>query len=114
MHPVESFILMSDTLLFILIPAHPVHVIFLLFHHGIGAPTSHAGFERVKVGGTSGVEVGDFFHQLHHRFFDCNYGTWETPWDSWFGTFHDGTSEGDQLARARRKRILSAETGKPV
>ncbi len=77
MHPVESFILMSDTLLFILIPAHPIHVIFLLFHHGVGAPTSHAGFERLKVGGTSGVEVGDFFHQLHHRFFDCNYGTWE-------------------------------------
>ena len=114
MHLIESFILLSEKLLFILIPAQRVHVIFLLFHHGVGAPTSHAGVERARVGGTSGVEVGDLFHQLHHRFFDCNYGTWETPWDSWFGTFHDGTSEGDRLARARRKRILSAENRKTV
>ncbi len=114
MHPVESFILLSDKLLFILIPAQRVHVIFLLFHHGIGAPTSHAGFQRARVGGNSGVEVGDFFHQLHHRFFDCNYGTWETPWDSWFGAFHDGTSEDDRLASARRNGILSAEDRNPV
>ena len=100
MHPAESFILMSDTLMFLLVPAHPVHVIFLLFHHGVGAPTSHAGFERLKLGRSAGLEVGDFFHQLHHRFFDCNYGTWETPWDRWFGTFHDGTPEG-------RKRVMS-------
>lgn len=46
MHPVESFILMTDTLMFFLVPAHPIHVIFLLFHHGVGAPTSHAGFEK--------------------------------------------------------------------
>lgn len=105
MHPVESFILMTDTLVFLLLPAHPVHVLFLLFHHGLGAPTSHTGFEKVKLGKTAGVEVGDFFHQLHHRFFDCNYGTWETPWDRWFGTFHDGTEEGSARTRERRKRI---------
>ena len=107
MHPVESFILMTDTLIFLLIPAHPIHVIFLLFHHGIGAPTSHAGFEKVKVGKVGRVEVGDFFHQLHHKFFDCNYGTWETPWDSWFGTFHDGTQEGNDLIKERRLKIWS-------
>ncbi|MDG1432118.1 MAG: sterol desaturase family protein [Paracoccaceae bacterium] len=95
MHPVESFLLMFDTMIFFLIPAHPLHVIFLLFHHGIGAPTSHAGFERLKVASTKGVEVGDFYHQLHHRFFDCNYGTFETPWDKWFNTFHDGSDEGN-------------------
>lgn len=70
-------------------------------------PTSHAGFEKVKVGKVGGVEVGDFFHQLHHRFFDCNYGTWETPWDQWFGTFHDGTETGDALLQARKRSGLS-------
>ncbi len=39
------------------------------------------GSKKVKIG-NGGIEVGDFFHQLHHRFFDCNYGTWETPWDT--------------------------------
>lgn len=107
MHPVESFILMSDTVLFLLVPAHPIHVIFLLFHHGVGAPTSHAGFEKVKFGRLASVEVGDFFHQLHHKFFDCNYGTWETPWDKWFGTFHDGTVAADALMKERRRKIWS-------
>ena len=105
MHPVESFFLMFDTMIFFLIPAHPLHVIFLLFHHGIGAPTSHSGFERLKVAGTKGVEIGDFYHQLHHRFFDCNYGTWETPWDKWFNTFHDGSNEVNELVKERRWKI---------
>ncbi|MDA8586326.1 sterol desaturase family protein [Rhodobacteraceae bacterium] len=107
MHPVESFILMTDTLLFLVIPAHPIHVIFLLFHHGVGAPTSHTGFEKLKIGRIGGVEVGDFFHQLHHRFFDCNYGTFETPWDEWFNTFHDGTDSGNELVKERRRKIWS-------
>lgn len=38
MHPVESCILVMDVLLFLLIPAHPIHLLFLMFHHGIGAP----------------------------------------------------------------------------
>lgn len=107
MHPVESFILMTDTLLFLIVPAHPIHVIFLLFHHGVGAPTSHAGFENLKFGKTKGIAVGDFFHQLHHRFFDCNYGTYETPWDTWLGTFHDGTAEGNEKVKERRRKIWS-------
>ncbi len=107
MHPVESFILMTDTLMFFIVPAHPIHVIFLLFHHGVGAPTSHTGFEKVKVGEKGAVEVGDFFHQLHHRYFDCNYGTWETPWDTWFQTFHDGTPEGDEMVKERRRQLWS-------
>ncbi|MEO1140963.1 MAG: sterol desaturase family protein [Pseudomonadota bacterium] len=105
MHPVESFILVCDTLMFFIIPAHPVHVLFLLYHHGIGAPTSHAGFEKLKAGKSAGFELGDFFHQLHHKYFDCNYGTWETPWDKWFNTFHDGTKDGDDLVKERRRQI---------
>ncbi len=111
MHPVESFFLMFDTMIFFLLPAHPVHVIFLLFHHGIGAPVSHAGFENLKLGRSARLGLGDFFHQLHHRFFDCNYGTWETPWDRWFNTFHDGTPEADEAMKARRRAIWSQERG---
>ena len=105
MHPVESFILVTDTLIFLLVPAHPIHVLFLLYHHGIGAPTSHAGFEKLLIGGKTGLELGDFFHQLHHKYFDCNYGTWETPWDRWFNTFHDGTPQGDAFVKERRRKI---------
>ena len=105
MHPVESFFLMFDTMIFFLLAGHPIHVLFLLFHHVIGAPMSHAGFETLKLSKATKFGLGDFFHQLHHKFFDCNYGTWETPWDTWFGTFHDGTPEGDIEMRERRKKI---------
>ncbi|MEM6375840.1 MAG: sterol desaturase family protein [Pseudomonadota bacterium] len=108
MHPVESFFLMFDTMIFFLVAAHPIHVLFLIFHHLIGAPTSHAGFDNIKLGKAAKFGLGDFFHQLHHRFFDCNYGTWETPWDTWFNTFHDGTPEGDAAMKERRRQIWDA------
>lgn len=103
MHPVESFFLMFDTMIFFFISSHPIHAIFLLFHHGIGAPTSHAGFENLKLFGSRTFGLGDFFHQLHHKYFECNYGTWETPWDRWFHTFHDGTDEGLKTIRNRKR-----------
>jgi sterol desaturase/sphingolipid hydroxylase (fatty acid hydroxylase superfamily) len=68
-------------------------------------PRLTQGFERVKVGKSKGLEVGDFFHQLHHRFFDCNYGTDETRWDERFGTFHDGTDAGNKWMEERRSKI---------
>ena len=30
---------------------------------------------------------GDYFHNLHHRHFDCNYGASHVPMDYWFGTY---------------------------
>jgi len=104
MHPLESFVLLTDVLIFLIIPSSPLHMLFLMFHHGIGAPTSHVGFDKVKLGQLD-LEMGDFHHQLHHKFFDCNYGTAETPWDEWFDTFHDGTPEGNELIKERRRKI---------
>ena len=114
MHPVESFFLMFDTMIFFLLSAHPIHVLFLIFHHLIGAPTSHAGFENIKLGRSAKFGLGDFFHQLHHRFVDCNYGTWETPWDKWFNTFHDGTPDGDTAMKERRRQIWAASQKHPA
>ena len=50
------------------------------------------------------VDVGRFHHQLHHKFFECNYGNAEMPWDRWFGTFNDG-SDG-AMRDIRKNRIL--------
>ena len=60
MHPVEHFLLMSDTLIFFLIASHPVHVIYDLIFHGIGAPLSHTGFDKLKLGKRIQLNVGDF------------------------------------------------------
>ncbi|MEM7359129.1 MAG: sterol desaturase family protein [Pseudomonadota bacterium] len=107
MHPLEQFILMSDTLLFFLISAHPVHVIYSLIFHGLGAPTSHTGYHKVTLGKFTLLNVGDFYHQLHHRFFDTNYGTLDTPGDLIFDRFHNGTLEGNKRMMEMRKRQAS-------
>ena len=42
-----------------------------------------------------------FFHYLHHRYFECNYGDPIIPYDRWFGTFHDGTPEANARMQER-------------
>ena len=43
------------------------------------------------------VPTGSYFHYLHHRYFECNYGEATIPLDKWFGTFRDGKKEGAGL-----------------
>ncbi|WP_424435267.1 hypothetical protein [Planktotalea sp.] len=45
-----------------------------------------------------------FHYQMHHRYFELNFGNLEVPWDKWFGTFHDGTVEAHERLTSRRGR----------
>ncbi|MEM7193409.1 MAG: sterol desaturase family protein [Pseudomonadota bacterium] len=108
MHPVEQFILMADSLLFLVVASHPVHVIYSLIFHGLGAPTSHTGFDCVKIGKYKCILLGDFHHQLHHRFFDCNHGSLQTPMDVWRDTFHDGSKSGRMKLLQMRKKLRAS------
>jgi len=51
------------------------------------------------------LALGTFYHQLHHRYYECNYGNQEMPWDRWFGTFHDGSDDATQATRTRKKTM---------
>ena len=53
------------------------------------------------------VALDHFHHQLHHRYFECNYGTIETPCDVWFDSLHDGSSKATKRMRERRHKIHS-------
>ena len=44
----------------------------------------------------------DYFHHLHHRYFECNYGNRPVPLDKLFGTFHDGTPEAHTRMPVKR------------
>ena len=107
MHPAEHVGLYSDLIVYFLVASHPVHVIFNAMLHTIGGPTSHCGYHEVKLTRHIRLQLGDFMHQLHHRFVDCNYGTLEDPWDRIFGSFHDGTPEADAYIRERRIRMYA-------
>lgn len=107
MHPVEHIGYLSSVLIHFVFASHPVHFIFQLQQKVLLAVSSHAGYDAVtaRQGGDKGLKVGDFFHQLHHRYFECNYGEPEVPCDKWFGTFHDGTEEATARTRVRLKEM---------
>ena len=111
MHPLEHVVLYGDVLLFLVLPAHPVHFLFAMMHHSLGAPMSHTGHDALRLPGGIRFELGDFFHQLHHRFIECNYGGPESPLDTAIDAWHDGTPEGDQATAARRRRLSAAKRG---
>lgn len=112
MHPVEHVFVYSDALIYFFVASHPIHVIFNTMLHSIAGPTSHCGYHRVKLTRFFSIELGDFMHQLHHRYFDCNYGAYESPWDKVFDSFHDGTPEGDEWMAERRRRMQEKRAGK--
>ena len=103
MHPVEHLLYFGSVLIHFVIPTHPMHVIFHLMFYGLYAITTHTGFEGVLAGGRKRLHLGNFHHQIHHRYFEVNYGTLDVPWDKLFGSFHDGTDSGKALMRERLK-----------
>ena len=105
MHPLEQVILYSDLVLLLILPSSGVHMLFALMHHTMGAPMSHTGYDAVQLPARQRFELGDFHHQLHHRFIECNYGGLESPLDEMIGAFHDGTAEGDQMVAERLGRL---------
>ena len=103
MHPIEHFLYFGTALIHFVVPTHPVHVICHLMFFGLYAIVTHAGFEGLWLKGKKRLHLGNFHHQMHHRFFEVNYGTLEIPMDKLFGTFHDGTEMGEAMMKERLK-----------
>lgn len=104
MHPVEHLIWLAGALIYLPIVCHPVHFIFSQQLTILGAITSHSGYEGLIIGGKKRLRLGDFFHQLHHRFYDCNYGTAELGGlDKLHGSYHDGQTPPEQMLKKRKK-----------
>jgi sterol desaturase/sphingolipid hydroxylase (fatty acid hydroxylase superfamily) len=108
MHPVEHLLFFSSVLVHWIVAAHPIHILFHMQHQALTAATSHTGFEGLLVKDKNRLALGTFHHQMHHRYFECNYGNLEMPWDSWFGSFHDGTEESHEHFKERRRKMQQA------
>jgi sterol desaturase/sphingolipid hydroxylase (fatty acid hydroxylase superfamily) len=102
MHPVEHVVFFSGVLLLWILPASPLHVIYYLQGIALGAVQGHSGFQKAVIGGKE-IKHGDYFHYLHHKFFQCNYGGGFLPLDEWRGTCHDGSEESESRMRQRVK-----------
>ena len=106
MHPIEHLLFYTNFLIHFVVPSHPMHILFHGYVQSVHPIFSHSGFDKLYVADKERAEMGVFFHQLHHRYFECNYGTVEMPWDKWFGSYHDGTAKATEATRARKKRLF--------
>ncbi len=106
MHPVEHVIYLGTVLIHWVVAAHPVHILFHMQYYTLTAATTHTGFEGLVIKDENRLKLGTFHHQMHHRYFECNYGSLELPWDKLFGSFHDGTDEANERMQERRKRMM--------
>lgn len=103
MHPLEHVLYFGTVLIHLIVPSSPAHVIFHLMFYALLAVTSHTGFEGLWFRNKKRVHLGNFHHQIHHRYFEVNYGNLDVPWDKLFGSFHDGTEVGKAMMRERLK-----------
>jgi sterol desaturase/sphingolipid hydroxylase (fatty acid hydroxylase superfamily) len=109
MHPVEHLLYWSDILIHLILPSHPLLVLYHLQVTGTGAVIGHVGFDKVEVGSEAAITTHAYAHYLHHKYFEVNYADGLLPFDRWFGTWHDGTSLGDATMKARMEKKRSAQ-----
>ena len=106
MHPIEHLLYFSGVIVHWIIMSHPLHAIFHLQQTGLAPALGHSGFDKLVLKGETSISLGQkYYHYLHHRYFECNYGGDGTvPLDKWFGTFHDGSNASHAIMRERRRQ----------
>jgi len=106
MHPVEHLFYFSPFALWWIVPVHPVIIVLTGLYQAIYPAFSHSGFDYLRLPFGLRISAGDWFHQLHHQYFNLNFGNTPTPLDHLFGSWHDGSAESlehqKQLMRERR------------
>lgn len=108
MHPVEHLLFMGSVLIHFIVPISPLILLFHLQYYALTAASTHTGYSGIKLGKRFVFPIGTFHHQLHHRFYECNYGSLEIPMDKWTGHFHDGTDESQQAFSQRQRKKAKA------
>ena len=101
MHPVEHLLYWSDSLIHLVLPSHPILFLYNLQVTGTGAVVGHVGFDQIEVGDHAVIDTHAYAHYLHHKYFEVNYADGTTALDKLFGTWHDGSAEGQAKMDAR-------------
>jgi sterol desaturase/sphingolipid hydroxylase (fatty acid hydroxylase superfamily) len=109
MHPGEHVLYLSLPFVFLLLPGSPFIITFCSVYLMISPSPSHSGFDRFKMTEGTNFHGGDYFHNLHHRYFEVNYGMSLVPMDKWFGTWHDGSMEAHEVMKDRKRHTAEAK-----
>jgi len=106
MHPVETFVYFSTVCVQWVLALHPFNALAQIQFAIFNAAMSHTGFEKILLTKDVGIESNSYFHYLHHKYFECNYGGSLAPFDQLFGTFHDGSPEAQEKMQKRMRDRL--------
>ena len=101
MHPVEHLLYWSGSVIHLILPSHPLLLLYHLNVTGTGAVVGHIGFDKIETGEDKAVDTHAYAHYLHHKYFEVNYGDGAVPLDKLFGTWHDGSEEADERMKER-------------
>lgn len=110
MHPVELSIYFSTVCVQWIVALHPLNALYQLQFAVFNAAMSHTGYEKILLKNDVGIESNSYFHYLHHKYFECNYGGTIAPMDQLFGTFHDGSEAAQGRMRKRMRERLGTES----
>ena len=110
MHPIEHLLYFSVFALIWVIPVPPFIIVLTSLWFIAGPAPSHSGFEYITVKGLR-FSTGDWFHQLHHQYFDLNYGNTVSPLDRLFGSWHDGSKDSLMAQKSRSRSRRKAKAG---
>ena len=113
MHPVEAAAYFGVALWVLALPSHPFLVMYFINLAGFGAIVGHIGFDRLELGERTAPQSHAYAHYLHHKHFEVNYcDNGVLPLDQWFGSWHDGSPEGERRMqerfRKKRERLNAA------
>jgi sterol desaturase/sphingolipid hydroxylase (fatty acid hydroxylase superfamily) len=116
MHPVETFLYHGVAFWHLIIPSNPVVALFQLHLAGFGAVNGHIGFDKLELTEGATLDSHAYLHYLHHKYFEVNYGgDGLVPLDKLFGTWHDGSKDGQAQMEARfEKRRARMNAQKPA
>lgn len=103
MHPLEHLLYFSAVLIYLVVPSHPLHALYLLLYQGLAPARGHLGFDRIVIDDDKSIDTEGYFHYLHHKYFEVNYGGGLIPLDEWFGTAHNGSPASDEAMYKRMK-----------
>jgi sterol desaturase/sphingolipid hydroxylase (fatty acid hydroxylase superfamily) len=112
MHPVEHLGYLGVALWHLVIPSNPIIALYQLHFAGFGAIPGHIGFDKIEITENAAFDSHAYIHCLHHKHFEVNYGDGLIPFDKWFGTFHDGSREGEARMRARYQKTKERANAK--
>lgn len=104
MHPVEHVLYFSAIAIWWVVPVHPIVIVLTALWVGLAPAITHSGFDFLGLTNDRWIYLGDWFHQLHHKHFNVNYGNSAlTPMDKVFGSWFDPSVESIREFRARSR-----------